>query len=429
MSKFVKRISCAALAGALAVGAMTGCASKAAGIDGTKTAVTVNGDKISLGEVSFYAHFNAASVYSYYYAYFGMSNLFDTVMDEETGQTYGQYLMTTSAEELGDMMILKQHAEEYGVVIDDEAKAAIEAAAQAYIDENDEETRNKVGASKEDVIALMELQTIQSLMYDAMAKDVDTNVTDAESQQSGVKYVSFTLAQEEEAAEEETEASEDAEAADEAAAEETEEAEDTPSVEEQNAETTEKAEALLAAIKLLGEGLDADTFETAVTGTDETYHVQSGTFTKADPTDTTLDAAIVDAVSGLTEGSLVPELVTSEDGTALYVVFYDKEIDEEATASKAETIVTERKQENFDTLLEGWKEGAEITVDDEALALVQITDASPVSFKYDENEETAEGEAAEAENAEGEAAEAETAEAETAEGEAAEETAEAEAAG
>ncbi len=426
MNNFAKRVSCAAMAGALALGAMTGCGSKAAGIDGTQTAVTVNEDKITLGEVSFYAHFNAASTYSFYYAYFGMTNLFDQVMDEESGQTYGEYLVTSSAEELGDMMVLKQHAEEYGVAIDDEARAAIEAAAQAYIDKNDEETRNKIAASKEDVIALMELQTYRTLMRDAMARDVDTQVSDEESQQSGVKYVSFSLASEEaedaEAAEAEEEAAEDAESED-AAAEDAESedaaAEETPSVAEQNAETTAKAEALLESIQLLGEGLNADTFETAVKGTDDTYSVQSGTFTKADPTDTTLNAAIVEAVSGLTEGSLVPEVVTNEEGTNLYIVFYDKEVDEDATASKVEEILKERKEENFDSLLAGWKEAAEINVNAELLAQIVISDASPVTFKQDETAQTAEeGEAAEETAEEGEAAE-ETAE----EGEAAEEAA------
>ena len=416
MNKFAKRVSCAAMAGALALGAMTGCGSKAAGIDGTQTAVTVNEDKITLGEVSFYAHFNAASTYSFYYAYFGMTNLFDQVMDEESGQTYGEYLVTSSAEELGDMMVLKQHAEEYGVAIDDEAKAAIEAAAQAYIDKNDEETRNKIAASKEDVIALMELQTYRTLMRDAMARDVDTQVSDEESQQSGVKYVSFSLASEEaedaEAAEAEEEAAEDAESEDAAA-------EETPSAAEQNAETTAKAEALLESIQLLGEGLNADTFETAVKGTDDTYSVQSGTFTKADPTDTTLNAAIVEAVSGLTEGSLVPEVVTNEEGTNLYIVFYDKEVDEDATASKVEEILKERKEENFDSLLAGWKEAAEINVNAELLAQIVISDASPVTFKQDETAQTAEeGDSAEETAEEGEAAE-ETAE----EGEAAEEAA------
>jgi CO dehydrogenase nickel-insertion accessory protein CooC1 len=45
----------------------------------------------------------------------------------------------------------------------------IEKAAQAYIDNNSEEVRAKIGASKEDVMELMELQTVRSLLLDPLA--------------------------------------------------------------------------------------------------------------------------------------------------------------------------------------------------------------------------------------------------------------------
>ena len=186
MKSLWKKFAAAGLTAAMGVSMLAGCGNKDAKIDGTKTAVTINDEAVSLGAVSFQARFQQAYMYQMYSQYFGTTQIFDQVMDESTEKTYGDQIKESVLENIEELVLIKQHAEEYDVALDDEKKAEIEKIAQAYIDENDEKVRAQIGASKEDVVYLLELQTIQDMMREPMAKDVDTEVSDDEAQQTTV---------------------------------------------------------------------------------------------------------------------------------------------------------------------------------------------------------------------------------------------------
>ena len=453
-----KKAAALVLAGVMSAGLLTGCGSTK--LDGSETLLTVNDESVDLGVGSFYAKFQQAQMFTYWGSYFGQNGMFDTVTDDESGKSYGEQLKDGVISDLTKMILLSQHASEYNVALTDEQKTAISEAAQAYVDANDQETLDKIGATKEDVEKLMTLQTIQSLMMDPIVADVDTDIPDEEVQQSSVTYVEVEVKQDEEnadtaegeAAAEDAEnadaaegdaAAEDAENADaaegDAAAEETEPAASDDAVEAAKAD----AQAILDKLLAAEDPATADVSALAKEVNEE-YSAFTGSFTVSDHTDTTLDAKVVEAVADLKDGEVVKEPVISDDGQSFYVVRMDKVFDQDATDTERKSRIIDRKQDKYDEVTDGWVEEAKdkTTVNDKAWAKVKITDQEPFMLKLPAPEETTEdedaseqhekeeevsddaaaetSETAEASEETAESAEGEAAEAEATEGEAAE---------
>ena len=380
MKSLWKKFAAAGLTAAMGVSMLAGCGNKDAKIDGTKTAVTINDEAVSLGAVSFQARFQQAYMYQMYSQYFGTTQIFDQVMDESTEKTYGDQIKESVLENIEELVLIKQHAADYDVALDDEKKAEIEKIAQAYIDENDEKVRAQIGASKEDVVYLLELQTIQDMMREPMAKDVDTEVSDDEAQQTTVTYLSLAKKTEEDLAADESAADEsvsDESLSDESVSEEAKAAQ----LEEANKEVKENAEKILADLKASDNAAEADM--TAIAAKyDDTLTAASGQFTTNDPTDTTLDASVVEAVADLKDGEVCDKVI--ETDTHYYVVRVDKTFAKDETEAKKEQIVKDRKTEAYNNLIDTWKKEADIKVDDKVMATLLITDSAPFTLGQDE---------------------------------------------
>jgi trigger factor/foldase protein PrsA len=381
MKSLWKKFAAAGLTAAMGVSMLAGCGNKDAKIDGTKTAVTINDEAVSLGAVSFQARFQQAYMYQMYSQYFGTTQIFDQVMDESTEKTYGDQIKESVLENIEELVLIKQHAADYDVALDDEKKAEIEKIAQAYIDENDEKVRAQIGASKEDVVYLLELQTIQDMMREPMAKDVDTEVSDDEAQQTTVTYLSLAKKTEEDLAADESAADEsvsDESLSDESVSEEAKAAQ----LEEANKEVKENAEKILADLKASDNSAEADM--TAIAAKyDDTLTAASGQFTTNDPTDTTLDASVVEAVADLKDGEVCDKVI--ETDTHYYVVRVDKTFAKDETEAKKEQIVKDRKTEAYNNLIDTWKKEADIKVDDKVMATLLITDSAPFTLGQDES--------------------------------------------
>ena len=381
MKSLWKKFAAAGLTAAMGVSMLAGCGNKDAKIDGTKTAVTINDEAVSLGAVSFQARFQQAYMYQMYSQYFGTTQIFDQVMDESTEKTYGDQIKESVLENIEELVLIKQHAADYDVALDDEKKAEIEKIAQAYIDENDEKVRAQIGASKEDVVYLLELQTIQDMMREPMAKDVDTEVSDDEAQQTTVTYLSLAKKTEEDLAADESAADEsvsDESLSDESVSEEAKAAQ----LEEANKEVKENAEKILADLKASDNAAEADM--TAIAAKyDDTLTAASGQFTTNDPTDTTLDAGVVEAAAELKDGEVCDKVIESD--THYYVFRVDKTFAKDETEAKKEQIVKDRKTEAYNNLIEEWKKDADIKVDDKVMATLLITDKAPFTLGQDES--------------------------------------------
>ena len=263
----------------------------------------------------------------------------------------------------------------------DEQKDQIAKIAQAYIDENSEEVRAEIGASIEDVVYLLELQTIQDMMREPMAKDVDTEVSDDEAQQTTVTYLSLAKKTEEDLAADESASDEsvsDESLSDESVSEEAKAAQ----LEEANKEVKENAEKILADLKASDNAAEADM--TAIAAKyDDTLTAASGQFTTNDPTDTTLDASVVEAVADLKDGEVCDKVI--ETDTHYYVVRVDKTFAKDETEAKKEQIVKDRKTEAYNNLIDTWKKEADIKVDDKVMATLLITDSAPFTLGQDES--------------------------------------------
>ena len=381
MKSLWKKFAAAGLTAAMGVSMLAGCGNKDAKIDGTKTAVTINDEAVSLGAVSFQARFQQAYMYQMYSQYFGTTQIFDQVMDESTEKTYGDQIKESVLENIEELVLIKQHAADYDVALDDEKKAEIEKIAQAYIDENDEKVRAQIGASKEDVVYLLELQTIQDMMREPMAKDVDTEVSDDQAQQTTVTYLSLAKKTEEDLAADESAADEsvsDESLSDESVSEEAKAAQ----LEEANKEVKENAEKILADLKASDNAAEADM--TAIAAKyDDTLTAASGQFTTNDPTDTTLDASVVEAVADLKDGEVCDKVI--ETDTHYYVVRVDKTFAKDETEAKKEQIVKDRKTEAYNNLIDTWKKEADIKVDDKVMATLLITDSAAFTLGQDES--------------------------------------------
>ena len=469
---------------------LAGCGNNGA-IDGSKTLMTVNGEDLRLGAASFFAKYEQAQTYMIYNMYFGMTSIFDTA--EEDGHTAGEEMKESVLTDLEKMMVIKQHAEEYGVSVTDEQAAQIQEAAKAYIEGNDKAALAKVGASEEDVVTLLELQTIRSSMMDPIVKDVDTEVTDEEAQQTSVTYVRVNVEETTDSAAESTAessaestaasaaestaaskaesttasvtestaastaestaasaaaskvesttasvaestpastaestaasaaestaestaasaAESAAESTAESAAESTAEASENKEETEAMKEAKAYAEAIISGIQE-SEDIAAADMDAIAKEIDENYSSATGHFSTNDPSSSSLDANLVEAVKGLSDGEIVDHPVLNVAGDAYFVVRVDKVFDEDATNTEKENIVVSRKQTLYDETVDGWLEEAEIKVNEDVWKSVTITDTDPVTLKTPEAEEeetagedTASGASSTAEEAASEAA-------------------------
>ena len=443
MNSVLKRAAALGLSALFASTALAGCGSEkesSSTIDGTATLMTVNDEKVPLGVAAFYARYQQAQLYQLYQMYFGSASSIFSQSYDESGTTYGDEMKEEMLTNLKTMMVIRQHAEDYDISISDSEEKAIEKAAQQYIDSNDEETRKKVGASKEDAVEAMELQTYQSKMMDPIVADVDTKVTDKEAQQTTLTYVSVAVPDSlptdsgaESAVTSSADGAEsvlsgssaaeslttDSYAADSVAASATESvsaadvtlsgtesaaAESGASSGLSGAESVEsaaeepdpalqayaeaKAQKVLDAAEKETDTANAD-LDAVAKSVDKDLAASNGQFTTNDTSDTTLDSSLVKAVSGLSDGTLVDHVVKSSDGKSFYVVRLDKNFDKDATETKKQNIVVERKQNKFKEVTDGWVNEAKIKVDDDVWATFTISDEEPFTLVTPEASQSA----------------------------------------
>ncbi|MDD3339297.1 MAG: hypothetical protein PHS82_10630 [Lachnospiraceae bacterium] len=350
MNSFLKRCVCVGAAAMLAVTGLSGCGK----LDGTKTVATCNDEAIPLGVASLMVRYQQMQIGSYYSSLFGTSGgMFDTVSNEETGETYGDTIKTSIMDSLEEMYIVSHHASDYDVAVTDDEKTEMETAAQTYMDSNDQEVLDKVAASKEDVQKLLELYTIQNKMRKAMTADVDREVSDEEAAKSKITYVSFNLTT-------------------------TDENNETVDMDDAaKAEQMTKAEQVLAKLQeqddIAGADMGALTKEV-----DSNLSATSPSFA-AD--DTTVDDAVKAAVDGLEDGSLVNSVVTSSDGKHYYVVRLDAAFDRESTDANKETIISQREDDAYKALYDQWKEAATFSINDKVWDQVDVTDKDTYQYK------------------------------------------------
>ena len=347
MKTMTKKTAVVALAGVMAAGMLTGCGEKE--LDGTKTVATVDGTEIPIGMLSLSVREGQAQAEAMYKSFMGGSDYSIWGTEAEEGKTYGEQAVEQALEDIELMCILKEKAADYDVEITEDDEKAIADAAAAFMSANTEDTLKTLAVTEDQVKTYLELETYKSRMHDPIIVDVDKNVSDEEAQQSSFNYVSIST----------SDLSDD--------------------------EIKQKKE---DAQKIL-DGLNADPdgdFGEIAKSVDDSYTVLSGSFDtnedaseeeSDDEDETTASSSnypdeVMKVLRTLKDGEVGPDVIEAD--SAYYVVKLDKVNDEDATATKKESIISTRENELYTETTDKWLDEADIKVEKKVLKTLKVTD-------------------------------------------------------
>lgn len=367
MKKMNGKIACGILASAILAGSFSGCGK----LDGTQTVATVDGEKVTLGLANYIVRDQQAQMESYYQMMaqsYGMDMSTMQIWDEKTedGKTIGESTKDDAMETIHTLYAMKSHADEYDVTISEEEKSKIDEAAKSFMEANSAETLEKLAVSEGDIVTYLELLTYRQELHDPMVADVDQEVSEKEANQSTVSVVKFSTA----------------------GTEKDDEGNTIELTEEEKKAKKEQAQQLLDKLKASENVAEAD-MDAMAQEIDENLYAYTPSFTTAGSENDTLEQSVINAVANLEDGQLVQEVVEGVD--AYYVVRLDKKLDEEATANKKESIISEREQEQYDELVEDWTKDSKLKVEKNVWKKVEVTDSVSFQYKPAEQSEPEEG--------------------------------------
>ncbi len=324
MKLLKKRCVAAAAAGTLAAALLMGCGSS---VDDNEVVGTVGESEISFGVANFYLRM-VQSRYEAYYTTLTGDTPAEFWLQDWDGGTYQESIKKNLVEKLEDLYLIRQHAQEYDVALTEEEEKAIAKAAADFEEDNSLEAKELVSGHTEYIQEYLELATIQEKMDEPMKAGVDEDISDEDAAQKSMKYVYFPYVKEDD---ENSEAISD----------------------EEKKELKTKAEKFA---KDLQESEEKDIDAAAKEADLEVETVTFDSDTKAP------NADFMKAADKLKENE-VTDAVESDDG--LYVGIVTSLLDREATDTKKEQIIEERKTEQYDSLLKKWREETEISFNEE----------------------------------------------------------------
>lgn len=312
----------AAVAGVLAMSLLTGCGS----VDNDDIVAKVGKDEITVGMANFYARMQQAQYETYYAGAMGTTgeDMWEQEVDEK-GTTYEESVKESLLTSLENLYLLKQHASEYEVIVTEEEQKKIQEAAVKFDEDNSLEGKEAVSGYKKYVEEFLRMATIQQKMDAPMKAGANEEVSDEEAAQKSMKYVYFPYSI--------TDA----------------DGNTTDMTDEDKAELKKKVQEFADNLKA-SEAKDIDA--AAAAGGDE---VRSTTF---DAESVSPDAGLVKAVDALTAEGEVTGVIESDYG--LYVGKLTSFLDREATDQEKINIIEQRKQEQYDGLIETWRKETEI---------------------------------------------------------------------
>lgn len=311
---------------------ITGCAGS---VNLNTPVAVVNDENISFGVAKFYAKTQQVMYESYYGSLFG-ENMWDQALSED--MTFGESTLESILEDLKEMYVVNQHADEYEVTLTGEEKTKIEETAKQFMTDNDAAAIDSMGASEDVIKEYLSKYTLQGKIEAAIKAGADTNVADEDAAQRTFSYVLVSTAGT------------------------TDEAGNTVDLtEEEKAAKKEEAQAIIDAV---AGGKD---FDTAVTDTERT--VSTASYGKDD--DAGMNEAVITAANALQEGELSP--VVETDG-GYYVLKLTSAFDKEQTESRRQEIITQRQTTLYEDTYTKWKDASKITVDNKAWKKINFED-------------------------------------------------------
>ena len=407
MKNLKAKAVCVMLSASMAAMGLTGCGSE--NVDGTKTAITVNDESITLGQANFMLRYQQATMYNYYsrmYSMYGMqmpSEMYDKEGDD--GKTTGETFKEQSLETIEKELLMRQHAEEYGISLTDEEKQQAKEAAQAFADKNGDDVMKKLHATVEDIQDALELYVIQTRIYDPIIADVDTEVSDEEAKQTSISYITVStagtekdddgktidLTDEEKAAKKEIaqrfldllKESEDPATAsftdlrkelnDQLNAENTADSTDSADSTDESSSSSDASSASTSS----SSDSDSSSEVSYLTSSETSF----GTGSEKDDDDTcSLGDKVAEEAAKLKDGEYYDGVIEGDD--AYYVIRVDKAFDEDKTESRRQTIISNRKSDKYNDTLDGWVKESDIKVASNWKKL-EVTDADLYTMTVD----------------------------------------------
>lgn len=350
MMRLGKRAAAVTAAGVLAAVSVTGCSGS---IDTDAVVATVGDEEITLGVANFYARLTQGEYETYYASMMGMTaeDMWAQEYDEDT--TFEEQIKDSVMESLEDMYVLSQHAADYDIALTEEEESAISDAAEQFEADNTDAAKEAVSGYKKDIEKVLELVTIQNKMDSAMKEGVDEEVSDEEAAQKSMQYVLFSYT-----------TTDDSGNSTELTDEEKEELKTTA---QSLADRTAAGEEFATVAEELGAEAQTATFDSESTSPNED---------------------LIAAADALQNEGDVTELVETDSG--IYVAELTSLLDREATDAEKESIVEQRRQDQFDSLLEEWKDAIEIEVNDRIWNKVDFIDQGVTVVTPEEETDTTE---------------------------------------
>lgn len=317
MKVYHKVLVVAGLCTTMAAG-LAGCGNST--LDGSQTVAAVGEKTVTLGEANFFLRYQQSQMESYYESMFGEGVFNKDLMGN--GSTYGETFKEQVMSQMQEYNILEDKAAEYGVELTEEETAKIAEAATAFLNANTDDTKEQMTADQETIERVLTLITVSTKTANAIAADADITVTDEEAAQRGFSYIKVSKGSDDEALSDE--------------------------------EIQENKELLNAVAASIAEG---ETMDTAAT--EQGLTVQTGNYGQDNTS--SYEEAVITALDALAEGD-VSEIV--ETDTAIYLLQLTAELDEEATESRRSSLLSSKRSEYYDGLMEEWKEDYPLTVEE-----------------------------------------------------------------
>ncbi len=349
MVHFGKKAAVLTAAGVLAATAVTGCSGS---INTDAVVATVGDDEISLGVANFYARMTQGQYETYYASMMGTTG--DAMWTQEAGedQTYEESVKDGLLENLENMYLISQHAADYEVSLTEEEEDAIAEAAAQFDEDNTDEAKETVSGYRKDIEEFLRLATIQTKMDSKMREGVDEEVSDEEAAQKAMQYVFFSYTT-------------------------TDDSGNTTELTDEEKESLKTdAQSLVDRVNA-GEDISTVAEEFGQTAYDLTFDSES----------TSPNEDLIAAVDAFDTEGQVTDVIEADDG--LYVGRLTSLLDRDATDQKKETIIEERRQEQYDSLLEEWRNDTDIQVDEKVWDKVDFEDTGVTIITSETEEETA----------------------------------------
>ncbi len=327
MKKILKRLLTVACVFALASSVLAGCSGAVNPDDyGTTVVATLGDEQIYLDEANFYLRseqYYYEMMYSYMY---GTSDIWD--MEVSAGVTMEDSLKEAVMTVLRQTYILCDHAEEMGVSLSDEDVAKIEETADSNLSQTDENLLSALNLTRDRMIEILEKNALANRVWEAVVAAADTDISDEEARCVGASYV---LVSDSTSSEEETQAD----------------------GEETTAPSPKAVAQTIYDDVRNGSTLSEAAQNQGLTAASATYYTG----------DTFDEGSLGDHAMAMSEGDV--ELFHI-DGSGWYVMYLDAEMDEDATESQRQTMISEAQNAVFEETYSQWQtDSAEFSVNDD----------------------------------------------------------------